>query len=183
MADEPTTNSQEVFSSTESDDDDDDSSEDNEIGDEEDKENEEEEEDDEVFEQPDLNFPPKKHKKRNGEISPPSFAASSSSSSALAAAAASGKNSAANHGVKMVETLAGDVADVLEVGHYSCLWSSMNIPYPDSGMSGKNNNTSLKQPMEYFHFSFSIFQAVLILGTILGSVKDTQNRHTVDKIN
>ena len=123
VADEPT-RSQEVFSSTESSDEDEDDFEDE--GDtnegEDEQEEEEEEDDDEVFVlQSDLNFPPKQKlqqqqvkKKRNGEISPPSFAA--------AAAFPPGKNnSAANHGVKMVEGLGGDVADVLEVGHDLCL--------------------------------------------------------------
>ena len=42
--------------------------------------------------------------RRNGEISPP-----------LSSTTVFGKNSAANHGVKMVEGVGGDVADVLEV--------------------------------------------------------------------
>ena len=100
--------SQEVFSSTESDEgeeEDDDSGEDNEG----DHEVEDEDEDDEVFVQP----PPPRSKqprgarpppRRNGGISPP-----------LSSTTVFGKNSAANHGVKMVEGVGGDVADVLEV--------------------------------------------------------------------
>ena len=141
VADEPT-RSQEVFSSTESSDEDEDDFEDE--GDtnegEDEQEEEEEEDDDEVFVlQSDLNFPPKQKlqqqqvkKKRNGEISPPSFAAATA-----AAAFPPGKNnSAANHGVKMVEGLGGDVADVLEVGHDLC------AGYSD--VAGNRKRTSLK---------------------------------------
>ena len=106
--------SQEVFSSTESDEgeeeEDDDSGEDNEG----DHEVEDEDEDDEVF----VQLPPSRSKqprgarpppRRNGEISPPL------SASPAAPTTVFGKNSAANHGVKMVEGVGGDVADVLEV--------------------------------------------------------------------
>ena len=104
--------SQEVFSSTESDEgeeEEDDSGEDNEG----DHEGEDEDEDDEVFVQP----PPPRSKqprgarppRRNGEISPPLSASPAAPTSVF------GKNSAANHGVKMVEGVGGDVADVLEV--------------------------------------------------------------------
>ena len=103
--------SQEVFSSTESDEgeEEDDSGEDNEG----EEEHEVEDEDDEVFVPPP---PPPRSKqqrarpKRNGEISPPL------SASPAAPTTVFGKNSAANHGVKMVEGVGGDVADVLEVG-------------------------------------------------------------------
>ena len=95
--------SQEVFSSTESDEgeeEDDDSGEDNEG----DHEVEDEDEDDEVFVQP----PPPRSKQPRVR-SPPL------SASPAAPTTVFGKNSAANHGVKMVEGVGGEVADVLEV--------------------------------------------------------------------
>ena len=106
--------SQEVFSSTESDEgeeEEDVSGEDNEGEGE--LEAEVDDEDDEVFMQlpppPRSKQPRARPPRRNGEISPPL------SSSPTAPTTVFGKNSAANHGVKMVEGVGGDVADVLEV--------------------------------------------------------------------